>query len=228
MTFTGKAAHAAAAPHLGINAGAAATLALTAIALLRQQLPGGTNLNAFVSHGGEVTNIIPDKTVLQVEVRAAELDVWRQMKKQVLACFEGAAIATGTQWDYRSTEYAYAPLRHDPDLARLWDQNVPAVGRTINHTPGALGGGSTDMGNVSQVVPAIHPVIAFLGETAAPHSPAFTAAAATTAADQAALDGATLLAWTVVDAATDAELRADLLRRHRERPAGATQEILQA
>ncbi|WP_164233836.1 amidohydrolase [Microbacterium hydrocarbonoxydans] len=221
VEYTGLTAHAAAAPEKGINAGAAATLALSAIALYRQHMGPGVNINAFVSHGGEATNIIPDRTVVQAEVRAADLDVWRYTKQRVLSCFEGAAIATGCNWSWKPTENFYAPVVSDPDLARLWDANMPARGRTPSPAQG-LTGGSTDMGNVTQVVPGIHPMIAFLGQDAVPHNPDFTAAAATPAADDAAIDGGLLLAWTALDAALDPVLRADLLRRRAERPDGAT------
>ncbi|MFT4051413.1 MAG: amidohydrolase [Microbacterium sp.] len=226
VEFTGLTAHAAGAPERGINAASAATLAQTALALLRQNVPKETNMNAFVSHGGEATNIIPDRTVVQVELRAYDIDIWRDLKKRVLACFEGAAIATGCRWEWRPTEHPYAPLAPDADIARHWDRNLLARGRSMDVTP--IGGGSTDMGNVSQVVPAIHPMIAFLGETAVPHNPDFTAAAATPAADDAAIDGALLMAWTAVDVACDQDLRSELQRRTAARPAGATRITLEA
>ncbi|MFT4295250.1 MAG: amidohydrolase [Micropruina sp.] len=227
VVFHGLTAHAAAMPEQGINAAAAATLALTAIGLLRQTVPKQTNMNAFISLGGEATNVIPDKAVVQVELRAFEIDMWRALKKRVLACFEGAAIATGCGWDWAPTEYPYAPVNSDPALAEFWDRNLVARGRTIALPPGGTGG-STDMGNVSQVVPAIHPMIAFLGETGPAHNPNFTISAATPAADDAALDGAVLLAWTSLDAALDPDVRADLKRRRAERPAGSTQITLEA
>jgi amidohydrolase len=227
VTFGGVAAHAAGAPDRGVNAGAAATLALTAIGLLRQHLPSTTNINAFVSHGGDATNIVPDRTEVQVEVRAYDLDVWRETKRRVLACFEGAAIGTGCTWTSSRTEHPYAPMIQDAALAGLWDTNLAATGREI--APGTgLGGGSTDMGNVSHVVPSIHPTIAVLGSTAVPHHPGFAAGAATPAADDAAIDGATVLAWTVLDAALDPALRADLLARQAARPAGATRISLES
>lgn len=228
VVFHGLTAHAAAMPEQGINAAAAATLALTALGLLRQTVPKSTNMNAFISLGGEATNVIPDKAVVQVELRAFDIDIWRALKKRVLACFEGAAIATGCTWDWAPTEYPYAPVDSDPALAAFWDANLLTRGRTITVVPNGISGGSTDMGNVSQVVPAIHPLIAFLGETGPAHNPNFTASAATPAADDAALDGAVLLAWTTLDAALDPEVRADLKQRRAERPAGSTQITLEA
>ncbi|MFT4229163.1 MAG: amidohydrolase [Microbacterium sp.] len=227
VVFTGLTAHAAAAPEKGVNAGAAATLALTAMAMYRQHMGQGVNINGYVSHGGEATNIIPDRTVVQVEVRAAEIDVWHKTKQRVLACFEGAAIATGCTWEWAPTEHPYAPVKTDPDLARLWDENLVARGRTPSPLRG-LSGGSTDMGNVTQVVPGIHPMIAFLGTDAVPHNPEFAAAAASPAADDAAIDGAALLAWTALDVATDAALRADLKKRTADRPVGATRVTIEA
>ncbi|MFT4297064.1 MAG: M20 family metallopeptidase [Micropruina sp.] len=222
VTYTGLTAHAAAVPELGVNASNAAVLALNAFAMLRQQLPKETNLNAFISHGGEATNIIPDRTVVQVELRAYDLGIWRGMKKKVLRCFEAGAVATGCSWEWEPTEHPYAPVVSDDVLAELWDANFAARGRTID-TQLRLGGGSTDMGNVSQVVPAIHPLITFRGAEAAPHNPAFTAVAITPAADEALIDGAVSMAATVLDVALTPELRADFQARKAARPAGATQ-----
>ncbi|ALJ20251.1 amidohydrolase [Microbacterium sp. No. 7] len=228
VVFHGKTAHAAAFPEQGINAGAAATLALTAIALLRQHLPAETSINAFVSHGGEATNIIPDRSVLQVELRARDIDVWRQLKRRVSACFEGAAIATGCTWEWAATEHPYAPVVPDPTLAALWDRNLEARGRELVVPTAKPGMGSTDMGNVTQVVPAIHATIGFLGEVGPAHNPDFTRSAITPAADDAILDAAIAMAWTTLDIALDPERRADFRRRTAERPEGATRATLEA
>lgn len=227
IIFTGKGAHAASAPWAGINALSAATLALNAIGFLRQHMMQGVSMNAIISQGGTATNIISEQAVVQVEVRAFEIAIWRDVKKRVLACFEGAAIATGCSWEYRRTEYAYAPVDPDPQLAKLWDDNLIAGGRTVDHT-GAGGGGSTAMGNVTQVLPAIHPTIAFLGETAIPHTAEFATAAITAAADQAMLDGAQGLAATVLDVALNPALRKHYQDLKAARPAGATQVSLES
>lgn len=222
VTFNGRGSHAAAAPEHGINAGAAATLALTAIGLLRQQLPPGTSVNAFVEHGGDVTNIIPAMTTVQLEVRGSEVDMWRDTFKRVLACFEGAAIATGCEWSYESTEHPYAPMKFDPILSEFWNDSLAALGRTIDPSF-SLKGGSTDMGNVSQVVPAIHPTISFLGASAALHTAEFAEVAGSAVAEEAAIDGAAALAMTVLSAALTPEVRADLLERQAQRAQGSTQ-----
>ncbi|WP_067679733.1 amidohydrolase [Nocardia miyunensis] len=225
IEYTGRAAHAAGAPTKGVNAGAAATVALTALGLLRQQLSPNVNVNAFVSHGGEATNIIPERAIVQAEVRAYDLDEWRELRRRVLACFEAGAIATGCSWQHRRTEHPYAPLAPHAGIAEIWDRNLVGLGRELDPDH-VVGGGSTDMGNVSQVLPAIHPLVSVLGQDAVPHNAAFTAVAATPEADAAVLTGAKALALTVVDVALDERLRAELLDLHKSRPAGATRTTL--
>ncbi|WFR68563.1 amidohydrolase [Curtobacterium flaccumfaciens] len=201
ITFTGRVAHAAAAPHRAVNAGDAATLALTAIGLLRQQLADGIRVAAYVEHGGDATNIVPGMTRIRAEVRAHELGTMLDAKRRVLACFEGAAIATGCTWTDERAEPRYDELRQDPTLAVLWDDALRALGRTVAGDT-VQTGGSTDMGNVSQVVPSIHPMIALLGAEGVPHTPAFASDAGGPAGDAAAIDAAVGLARTVVGAAT--------------------------
>lgn len=220
VTFTGRVAHAAAAPHRAVNAGDAATLALTAIGLLRQQLADGIRVAAYVEHGGDATNIVPGETLVRAEVRAHELPTMLDAERRVLACFEGAAIATGCTWTHERAEPRYDELRQDPTLAALWDDALRGLGRTV---AGDLvqTGGSTDMGNVSQVVPSIHPMIALLGAEGVPHTPTFAADAGGPAGDVAAIDAAIGLARTVVAASTG-PAAAGFLHAARTREAGAT------
>lgn len=220
VSYTGRAAHAAGAPEEGINAGNAVTIAQVAIGLLRQHLPTGVRVSSFVAEAGEATNIIPASARLRIEVRSHDLEQMADTKRRVLACVEAGATATGCSWEWSDVEPLYANILQDPDLAAAWDATMTRVGRDPRPVDGLAG--STDMGNVSQVVPAIHPMIAVLGATAMPHTPGFRDAAATPEADRAALDGARVLAGTVVDVVTDARVRASLLARQAERPAGAT------
>ena len=153
---------------------------------------------------------------------AYDLGIWRDMKQKVLRCFEAGAVATGCTWEWRPTEHPYAPLLHDDTLADLWDRNFEARGRVLDYGE-QLGGGSTDMGNVSLVVPSIHPLLTFRGKQAPAHNPAFTEIAGSAEADDAILDGAATMAATVLDVALTPELRADYQARKAARPAGATQ-----
>lgn len=221
ISYTGRPAHAAAAPDKGVNALDAATVALTAIGLLRQQLPGSVRTAAVITQGGDVTNIIPAHTVVEAEVRSFDLDELRDAKRRVLACFEAGAIASGCSWTQERTEPRYDPLRQEPLLAGPWNDALVELGRNPIAVTG-LAGGSTDMGNVSQVVPSIHPGIAVHGSTSAPHTEGFAADAATPAADRAIIDAAIGLAWAAASAALAPDSRADLLARQAARPVGAT------
>ncbi|GGJ29865.1 amidohydrolase [Paenarthrobacter histidinolovorans] len=227
VNYKGSEAHAAGAPDKAINAGAAASLALMNLAVLRQHLPENANTNAFISHGGGATNVIAGDSTVQVEVRAGDVDVWRDLKRRVLACFEGAAIATGCTWTHRQTEHPYAPIDTHGGLGDLWDANMEGIGRPVDHTP-VFGGGSSDMGNVSQVLPSVHGMVVVRNSTAVPHHPDFTADAITPEADDAVVDGAMVIALTVLDAALDPQLRAELLELQAAREPGATTVTLQA
>lgn len=200
VCFNGKPAHAASAPHHGVNAGDAATISLTAIGLLRQQLRDEVRISAVVAVGGDATNIVPAYSEVHVEVRALSDSEWRRAIEKVLNCFAGGALATGCTWRYEDLEPSYAPLRQDPALAEAWDRNLTALGRTVESRAN-FSLGSTDMGNVSQVVRSLHPVFAVPGAQVTPHTQEFAALAATQEARQSALDAAKAMAWTVIDEA---------------------------
>jgi amidohydrolase len=199
-TFTGKAAHAAAAPHLGVNAADAAVLSQVAIGLLRQQIPGDHRIACYVAEAGHVTNIIPERAVVEFECRAFTLPEFRALLERVRRCFEGAALATGTTLVFEDTEPLYEPLLQDDDLAAHWTAAMASFGKDTS--PSAkLGGGSTDMGNISQVIPSLHPWLSIPGADVPIHSHAFAALADTPEAYGVMFEAATALAWTVAGAA---------------------------
>ncbi|WP_017934696.1 amidohydrolase [Nocardioides sp. Iso805N] len=222
VTFTGRASHAAAAPHVGINAGDAATILQVAVGLLRQQLPDGVRVSAVTISGGEVSNVIPASAVVEGEVRSVSAGQLRDLKTKFLACVEGAAIASGCAYDVAPVDPPYLPLVQHPFLADRYDAALERQGREIVELPRGMGGGSTDMGNVSQVLPALHPVIAVLGATGMPHTAAFASETDSVAADEAIVVGAYGLACAVVDLACDPDARAEVLKLQGERPVGAT------
>ncbi|MGD9525845.1 amidohydrolase [Pseudonocardia sp.] len=212
ITFTGRSAHASAAPHEAVNAGDAATVALAAIGLLRQHLPDGVRTHAFVAHGGETTNVIPALTRVRLEVRADDVATLDGATARVLRCIEAGAVATGCAWEARRTERRYEELVQDPFLAGCWDDALRDLGRTVVAAAPAPTG-STDMGNVSRVVPSIHPLIALRGATAPLHTPEFAAQARGDAAREAIVHAAVALARTVVAAASEPQ-RERYLGRH--------------
>jgi amidohydrolase len=226
VTYSGRSAHAAAAPHEGVNALDAATVAQVAIGLLRQQLPDTARVGLFIARGGEATNIIPDRVTLRVEVRSFDLNELRDVRRRVLACLEAGALATGCTWEMEPTDPPYLPLLQEPALAAAWDAALAARGRRPEPPRTPLGG-STDMGNVSHVVPSIQPFIAIAGCHDALHTVEFREAALSAAGDGALLDAAVGLATAVLTVALDREARADLLERRSQRPAGATRSKFQ-
>ncbi len=212
-TFHGAGAHAAAAPHRGVNAADAVVVSQVAIGLLRQQLPGDHRVAAIVTHGGDSTNVIPDKATLDFECRAVRMPEFHALVDKVRACLEGGALATGTTVEVEATEPVYQPLVHDDLLARHWAEGLEVLG--YDTTPGGgPQGGSTDMGNVSRVVPSIHPWVSLPHTDAAIHTPAFAAAAVEDPALDAMLDSALVMAMTVAAVAQSPQ-DIDALRRRK-------------
>ena len=172
-TFTGRAAHAAADPADGINANDAAVLAQVAAGLLRQRLRDGQRL-ALVPQQSGVTNIIPETALIDLECRALTLPEFETLRRQLLACFEGAALATGTTLEVSTTEPLYEPLLQDEVLGTAWNAAMRRRGRPLAGSLGIMAA-STDMGNVSQRVPALHPFIGITGADGALHTREFAA-----------------------------------------------------
>lgn len=198
IAYEGRGAHAAAYPELGRNAADAFTLAQVAIGLLRQQLPSGTRVHGVVTEAGTAANAIPERSVGHWYVRAESLRELEPLVERALDCFRAGALATGCEFTSRETSPRYAEFRNDDAMAEAFDANARALGRTFDRGRSGMNTASTDMGNVSRAVRAIHPYIG-IGTTAVNHQAAFADAAVTPAADQAVLDAAVLLAQTALD-----------------------------
>jgi amidohydrolase len=196
--FHGRNAHAAARPWDGVNALDALVMAYNGIAVLRQQLPPDSRVHGVITKGGVRPNIIPDFTEGRFQIRAADDERLEQLCRRVLACFEGAATATGCRFEYEWVGRPYSNLRSNTAIADAYRANIAVLKVPQRPAPEGQGGGSTDMGNVSYVVPAIHPMFAIPTE-AGNHTAGFTAAAATEQAHAAMLAAATALAMTAVD-----------------------------
>jgi amidohydrolase len=215
VRYAGRAAHASAFPELGINAADALTVAQTAIGLLRQHLRAGDRVHGIVTRGGEAANIVPAHTEASYMVRARTLGDLDDVRTRVQRCFEAGALASGATLTVSDAHQPYAEMRHDAEIASRYRRNAEAAGRVFPDLERAFerASGSTDMGNVSAALPSIHPFIGIDSLPAVNHQPEFAAHCATAAADRALLDGALALAWTAIDLATDAPLRARLLGR---------------
>ena len=212
--FTGKEAHASAAPWQGVNALDAMTVSQVALGLLRQQLPPGDQVHGVITRGGSAANIIPAAVTGRFMTRSRTIDGLAVLEARVRACFEAGALASGCTVEYEKLSPDYSHMETDPDLVAVYRINAESLGRTFEaddaDTP--LPTFSTDMANVSLAVPTIHPLIGIETGGAVNHQPEFAAACITPSADAAVRDGALALAWTAIDAATDAGLRDRLLR----------------
>jgi amidohydrolase len=213
--YTGKEAHAAAFPELGVNALDALTVAQTAIGLLRQHVPSGDRIHGIVTRGGDAPNVVPARTSARYIARSSTIQKLHHLRARVLRCFEAGALATGATLEVRGGDKPYAEMRQDPEIGALYRRNAEALGRSFPdlRATGGRFSGSTDMGNVSHAVPSIHPLIGLDSLPAVPHQPEFAACAATPIADQAIFDGAMAMAWTAIDLAADRELCERLLAR---------------
>ncbi|MDO8490860.1 MAG: M20 family metallopeptidase [Dehalococcoidia bacterium] len=199
VEFFGKAAHAAAEPEAGINALEAMVLSFNAINSLRQHVRDKVRIHGIITDGGEAPNIVPSHTAASFLVRATEMSYLGELQQRVLDCFVGASVATGARLQYKWAEVSYAPLRNNRVLAQAFEKNMMSLGRRLAPPDLERNLGSTDMGNVSQLVPSIHPMIAIAPRGVQGHSPEFALAASSEAGDKAVIDGAKALAMTVVD-----------------------------
>ncbi len=199
VEFFGKAAHAAARPEAGINALEAMMQSFAAINSLRQHIKDSARIHGIITDGGEAANIVPAHTAGTFIVRAEDDGYLDELKKKVINCFVGAATASGARLEYKWGEARYATLRNNFTLAKLFRKNLQSLGRRVHLSNPRIGIGSSDIGNVSQVVPSIHPLVAIVPPKVANHSPQFADAAASEAGTRGLLDAAKALALTVVD-----------------------------
>jgi amidohydrolase len=212
VTFTGKEAHASAAPWAGVNAGDAMTLAQVAIGLLRQQLEPGDQVHGIVTHGGSAANIVPAHVTGRFMCRSVDADRLAELRGRVDACFEAGARATGATLSLDEVGRPYSHMVSDPALLESYRRHAQALGREFSADDDGIAPPtiSTDMANVSLVIPAIHPLIGIDAKGSVNHQPSFAEACASESADRAVVDGAIALALTGIDVATDAALRVRL------------------
>ena len=201
VEYRGKSAQAAAYPDQGVNANDAFIVAQVALGLLRQQLPPGTRVHGIQTRGGEAPNAIPEKTEGRWYVRAESLELLGELEERVQRCFEAGALASGCELSVTAESEPYSEFRTDLRALELYVKHAQALGRDFNAPPeqATMNRASTDMGNVSQVVPAIHPYIGLGCFPAANHQPEFAAHCIGDAANLAIHDGAAALALTALD-----------------------------
>ncbi|MGQ4268842.1 M20 family metallopeptidase [Nocardiopsis changdeensis] len=198
VRFTGRAAHAAAYPHEGRNANDAFVVAQVALGLLRQQLPPGTRVHGIQTVGGQAPNAIPEVTEGRWYTRAETLAELEPLRGRVRRCFEAGALATDTALEFTPESQPYSEFRTDERALEIYTRHARALGRRLDAPAEqqTMNRASTDMGNVSRHVPAIHPYIGLGCFPVSNHQPGFAAACVGEAANRVIADGATLLART--------------------------------
>ncbi|NEA48980.1 M20 family metallopeptidase, partial [Streptomyces sp. SID10815] len=206
VVYRGRPAHAALAPWEGVNALDAITLAHTAVGLLRQQLPPGVLVHDVVFAAGLAVNVIPETARARYELRARTMEDLAHARRKVRACLEAAALATGAELELTPHGADFADLRQDEFLTAAYTRAVRALGREPVDRGGEVMA-STDMGNVSHVLPALHPTIGYDTGGARHHTAPFARYGDSPGADRAVLAAATALAHVGVELATDAAQR---------------------
>lgn len=207
LEFSGKAAHAAAAPEEGINALEAVILTFNNVNALRLHLRPDARVHGIITHGGTAANIIPDYAAAQFSVRAATQGYAQEVLRRVIQCAQAGAAATGATLKY-STKPSYAELIPNLTLARAFAENWRALGVEIADPRPNERMGSTDMGNVSHVVPAIHPYVKITTEGIGGHTIEFREAAISPRGHEGMILAAKGMAMTTIDLLSDPDLMA--------------------
>jgi len=203
VEYFGKAAHAAASPHQGINALEAMIQAFNNINSLRQHIEEGARIHGIITNGGEAENVVPAYAAGKFLVRAQEGGYLDKLCIMVLNCFEAAALASGATLKYKWEDVRYDPMNSNKVMAELFTENFKILGRSLDPPDPGNGFGSTDMGNVSTVVPAIHPSVSIAPMDVLIHTPEFAVAAASERGHQGLIDAAKAMAMTAVDLLAD-------------------------
>nr|WP_027004455.1 M20 family metallopeptidase [Corynebacterium halotolerans] len=225
-TFTGVAAHASSQPYMGRNALDAASLAYQGIGLLRQQMPPSDRLHAVITEGGHRPSVIPDRAVMDIYVRSLVPQALVDLSARIDDILDGAALMAGVRvekgWD---THPPTLPVRNNETLAARWATTQAHRGRVslpAGVVPDSVAA-STDFGNVSHLVPAIHPMVKIAPEDVALHTREFARWSRSPEAETAARDSATGLAQVIIDILADPELAAAARREFAE--AGGEQTV---
>jgi amidohydrolase len=196
----------------GVSAGDALTVAQVAIGLLREHIGPYERIHGVVTQCGAAPNVVPESAAASYIVRARYLCDVQRLSARVMACFEAGATAAGCSLSVTGGDKPYAEMRPDREMLALYKTNAERLGRTFTDRGRQLSAGaSTDMGNVSQTIPSIHPCIGIGSYPAVNHQPEFAACCVTARADRAVHDGALALAWTILDMASIPAMRERLL-----------------
>jgi len=218
IKFKGKASHAAASPEKGINALDAVIQTFNGINALRQHVRNDVRIHGIITDGGKRPNIVPETAAAFFFVRAADRKYKNQVLTRVKKCAQGAAAATGAKLEFVVRPRGLDDMKNNTALAKTFEKYLKALGEKVQAPDPKAGKGSTDMGNVSYVVPSIHPSIAIGPKTLAGHSREFAVASVSDRGHEAMLNAAKAMALTTLDLFSDPSLTEKVKREFGKRP----------
>ncbi|TGE33056.1 M20 family metallopeptidase [Desulfosporosinus sp. Sb-LF] len=205
FTFHGRAAHAVAASNFGINALDAMINFFVGINALKKQISPNMKINGIISEGGNVPNIVPDRTVARFYLRAQKRKDLDELRELVIRCAEGAASMVSAEMTWKKFEFSYDEMHTNVTLAGCFMKNLQEMG--INYiAPPQTAMGSVDMGNVSRAVPSIHPYLTLGTGTEIPHTRDFAQAALSSDGERLVMLAMQTLALTGWDVLNDKKL----------------------
>ena len=215
--YIGKSAHAAAAPEKGINALDAVIQLFNGINALRQHVTDDVRIHGIITHGGDAPNIVPEYAKARFFIRAATRTRLNEVTKRVKTIAEGAALATGAKLNVIAFQNEVDNLLLNEAFNTVFKEAIEELGENV--TGEREGIGSTDAGNISQVVPTIHPYIKIGADDLVPHTVPFREAAASQRGDQALITGAKALGITALRLITEPELLETIKEEFKQRKA---------
>ncbi len=216
IEFHGRPAHAAANPHEGVNALDAMIIFFSSVGLLRQQVRTDARIHGVITYGGGAPNVIPPYTSCRFRVRGVEAAYCEELVGRIVACAEAGAKATGCRMEWREYMRPYLNMVPSHTIGATFRENLEAIGRDVQDERSSEGAGSTDFGNVSHKIPAVHAYLGICGPEAGWHSKEVAAATKTERGHAAILAGAKSLAMTAIDLLADDALRAEAWQEHRK------------
>ena len=199
IEFWGKPAHAAGCPQDGINALDAQILTYAAIGVLRQQLTDRIRIHGVIVEGGTVPNVIPEYTKAKYYIRAADIDTLHELYEKVENIVKGSALQTGCTSSMKLYQNLVENMVLTPSLDAIYEKYITELGNTVKHVEDVVMPGSSDVGNISQVVPTIQPHISITDVQIAGHSQDMVNASCSQKAMDAIVKGAKALAFTALE-----------------------------
>ena len=199
--YKGKTAHAASCPQDGINALNSVIQLFNGIDALRQHVTSDVRMHGIITNGGVAANIVQDEAVAQFYFRAARKETVMELVEKVKNIAQGAALMTGATLEMERFELPYDDLRTHENLSEAFNENLRILG--IEDIEENEDFGSSDIGNVSHIVPTIHPNIGISNCRVIGHSREMAGATISELGHERLLIGTLALAYTGYDVLTN-------------------------